>query len=179
MIIFRSASRKNASDATCLTSDVDFISDLAIEFRSKAFAQQYVRRVVIGPRALHFPPRMSNAYAGDKLFFAESELLREICSEQSEILRISVITHADAYWQHGREAHDIVMPERASDLGQVGFIEISAVARRLEINPADLNIEGIFLWSHDQVRAIGAQFATDLVANVGRNGDHRGGHAHA
>ena len=122
---------------------------------------------------------MSDADTGNKLFFAEHEPLREVSSKQSETLRISVITHADAYREHGSEADNIVMPEGASDLGQVGFVKVGAVARGLEIHAADLNIQSIFLRSHDQVRAIGAQFAADLVADVGSNGDHRGGHAYA
>ena len=121
---------------------------------------------------------MSDAHAGNKIFFAEGESLRKISSEQGKILRIAPI-HADTDRQHRSETHNVVSPEHSFDFGQVGFVEVSAVARRLEINPADLNIESIFLRSHDQVRAVGAQFAADLVANVGSHGDHGGGHAHA
>ena len=120
---------------------------------------------------------MSDAYASNKIFFAEGEPLREIGSEQGKILRIRI--HADTDRQHRSKTHNVVSPEHSFDFGQVGFVEVRAVARRLEINPADLNIERIFLRSHDQVRAVGAQFAADLVANVGSHGDHRGGHAHA
>ena len=71
------------------------------------------------------------------------------------------------------------MPERASNFRQVGFVEVSAVAWRLEIYAADLNVESIFLRSNQQIRAIGAQFAADLVADVGGDGDHGSGNAHA
>ena len=65
------------------------------------------------------------------------------------------------------------------DLGQVGFAEEGAVARRLQVHSADFDVERIFLRSDDQVGADGAQFAIDLVADVGGDGDHGRRHGHA
>src|SRR5215831_10373464 len=71
------------------------------------------------------------------------------------------------------------MPERAADLGQVGFVKVSPVAGRFQIYSADLQVQRIFLRRDDQVRAISAQFAADLVANVGSDRDHGGRNAHS
>ena len=64
----------------------------------------------------------------------------------------------------------------AFDFGQVRFAEKRAISRRLEIYPANFHVERIFLRSYDQVGANGAQFTVDLVADIGGDGDHRGGH---
>ena len=62
---------------------------------------------------------------------------------------------------------------------QVGFVEVAAAAGRLEIDAADLDIDGVFLRSHEQVRAIAAQFAVDLVPDIGGHGNHRSRHRDA
>src|SRR5580704_3466580 len=71
------------------------------------------------------------------------------------------------------------MPKRTSDSRQVGLVEVCAIAWRLEIHAIDLNVKSIFLRSYDQVRAIAAELAADLVANVGGDGDHGGGNTDA
>ena len=58
--------------------------------------------------------------------------------------------------------------------GQVGFVEKRAVARRLQVDAAYFHIERVFLRSDDEIRAVAAQFAVDLVADVGGDGDHGG-----
>src|SRR5579872_4953833 len=158
--------------------EIDFISRFATQFRSQTFAQQYIRGIIVWPHTLHSPPGMGDAHTGCKTFFAECKALGEIGSQKSEILRIGVVTHADAHGQHRRKTDDIVMPERTSDLRQVGFVQVCAIAGWLQVYTADLNVERVFLRSDDQVRAVVPQFTTDLVADICRNGDHGGCHAH-
>ena len=74
--------------------------------------------------------------------------------------------------QHGRKADNIVVPESAVNFRQVGFVQKRAIARRLQVNAADFHIERVFLRRDDQIRAVAAQFAVDLVADVGGDGDH-------
>src|SRR5580704_16684360 len=75
--------------------------------------------------------------------------------------------------QHGRKTHDVIAPEHAFDLGQVGFVEVTAIAGRLQVYATDIDVQRVFLRSDNQVGAVGAQFTADLVVNVGRDRDHR------
>jgi hypothetical protein len=71
------------------------------------------------------------------------------------------------------------VPENSFDLGQVGFAQECAVGWGLEIDSADFDVKGIFLRSDYQIGADGAQFAVDLVADIGGNTDHGRGDGHA
>ena len=62
---------------------------------------------------------------------------------------------------------------------QVGFVEERPITRRLQIDPANFHVERIFLRSHNQVGANGAEFAIDLVADVGSHRNHGGGNGDA
>src|SRR5262249_9139235 len=119
---------------------------------------------------------MSHAHARRKALFAKTELPGKIRPEQSEIL---VAVAANAHGQHGREADNIVAPEHAFDFRQIGFVQVGAVARRLKVYPADLNVKSIFLRGYDQVCAVGAQFTANLVANIGGDRDHGRGYSDA
>src|SRR5580692_1102633 len=71
------------------------------------------------------------------------------------------------------------MPERPLDLRQVGLVQESAVTGRFEVDAANLYIKRVFLRSDEYVRADRAQFAINLVANVGGDRNHRRGHGNA
>src|SRR5580692_2549623 len=107
-----------------------------------------------------------------------AQLFGKISSEQADGLRGIGISDADVHGQHRGKADDIISPEHPFNLRKIGFFEVSAVARWLEVYASDLNVERVFLGSHDQVRAVGPQFAADLVANVGGDCDHRRSDAH-
>ena len=79
--------------------------------------------------------------------------------------------------QKGRESQNVVPPKNAFDLGQIGFVQISR-PRSIHIHAAHAHAERIFHRPHDDVGAEGAQLAIELVADVGRHGDHGGGHGH-
>ncbi len=50
------------------------------------FAEQDVLRVVVRPRALHFPPGMRGANAGDEILLSKYHVLGEVGSEQGQVL---------------------------------------------------------------------------------------------
>src|ERR1700730_1934814 len=135
--------------------------------------EENVLRIVIRPCALHSPPGMCNANTSCEILFSERELLREICPQQREAL---LLAQAYADRQHGSESHDVVAPENAFDFGQISFAEIRTVTGGLQVHATDFDVQRVFLWSHDQVRPVAAQLTADLVADVGCNGDHGGGH---
>src|SRR6202008_2554661 len=99
--------------------------------------------------------------------------------DQRSVLRMCGATQCDVHRQHGREAQNVVSPKGALDLRKVGFAQEIAVAGWLQVYATNLDIDGVFLRSHQQVGAVAAQLAVDLVAYVGRDGDHRSGHGHA
>ena len=68
---------------------------------------------------------------------------------------------------------DSVPPEHALDFRQIRFVQVGAIARRLQVDPADLNIQSVFLRGNDEIGAIPPQLAVDLVADVGGDGNHR------
>ncbi len=113
---------------------------------------------------------MSGADASGEVLLSKSELPRKIRSQQCDLL---LRGQGYIYRQHGRKTHDVVAPEHALDFGQVGLVEVSAIAGRLQVYATDIDVQRVFLRSDDQVGAVGAQFAADLVANVGRDRDHR------
>src|ERR1700722_19453419 len=71
------------------------------------------------------------------------------------------------------------MPESALDFRQVGLVEESPVAWRLQTNAANFNIQRVFLGSYQQVRTNGAQLAINLVANISGHRNHRRCHRNA
>ena len=71
------------------------------------------------------------------------------------------------------------MPESAFDFRQVGFVQESAIARRLQVDAANFHVQRIFLRSYQKVCADGAQLAINLVANIGGDRNHRRSHGHA
>ena len=119
---------------------------------------------------------MGRSHAGSELFLAQRNLLGEVSAEQGEVFRFTFALERDIHRQHGRKASNVVVPESSLDLGQVRFVQKSAVARRLQVDASHLHIQRVFLRSHEQVRADGAQLAIDLVADVGSHRNHRGGH---
>src|ERR1700730_5568277 len=119
---------------------------------------------------------MGGADAGDEILFSKYNVAGEICSQQGQVL---FVAQSYAHRQHGRKTYDIVTPEHALDLGKVCFVEVGAVAGRLQIDASNLDVQRVFLGSNDQVGAVGAQLATDLVADIGGDSDHRGGDAYA
>ena len=119
---------------------------------------------------------MGSANSGDKILRSKYYVAGKIRTQQGHIL---CSAKRDAGRQHGSKAHDIVAPEHAFDFGQVGFVQVSAVAGRLQIDAADLDVQRVFLRGDDQVGAVGAQLAADLVADIGGHGDHGRRHAHA
>src|SRR5439155_20048956 len=103
------------------------------------------------------PPRMRRAHSGGEVFLAECQMLRKIGSQESGVLGLAVSFKRYINRQHRREARDVVVPERAFDLGQVGFIQEGAISGRLEVDAADFNVQRIFLQSDLQVSSDGAQ----------------------
>src|SRR5258708_16908099 len=76
------------------------------------------------------------------------------------------------YRKNGSEGGYVVVPERSLDFWQVSFVKESAIGGRLEIDSANLKIERVFLWSDYEVGADAAQFAINLVADVGGDRNH-------
>ena len=72
---------------------------------------------------------MGATNSGRKLILAETKRLGKVSSEQ----RNAGAVYRDVDRKHGRKPHNIVAPEHPFDSGQVGLIQIAAVARRLEI----------------------------------------------
>ena len=83
------------------------------------------------------------------------------------------------YRQHGRDAGNVVVPEDAFNLGQIGFVEEPTLGRRLEVDATHFHVQRVVLWSDEKVGAKGAQFAVYLVADVGGDSNHRRSHSHA
>src|SRR5580693_2579118 len=107
-----------------LAGNFDLIAGFATELSSQTLAQKNFLGIVIRPGPLHFPPWVGGPYSGDEIFFSKIKLLGEISAEQGEILGLA---DGNVHRQHGGKSHDIVMPERAADIGQVPFIEIGAI----------------------------------------------------
>ena len=72
-----------------------------------------------------------------------------------------------------------MVPEGAANFREIRFVEKRSVARRLQVDAADFHVECVFLRSDDQVCAVAAQFAIDLVADISGDGDHGGGDRYA
>ncbi len=72
-----------------------------------------------------------------------------------------------------------MVPERPTNFRKVCFVEKRAVARRLQVDAANLHVQRVFLGSDEYVGANGAQLAVNLVTNVGGDRDHCRGHSHA
>ncbi len=119
---------------------------------------------------------MRGANSGNEILLSKYNVPGEIRPQQGHI---PCSAKRDAGGQHGSKTHDVVAPEHAFDFGQVGFVQVSAVAGRLQVDAANLDVQRVFLGSDDQVGAVGAQLAADLVADIGGHGDHGGGHSHA
>src|SRR5207253_2738054 len=100
----------------------------------------------------------------------------KICSEQRYL---PAITGVNSDRQHGSEANNVIAPEHSLDLRQVRLVEVSPVTGWLEIHASNFHVQRIFLWSHYEVRAIAAEFATDLVADIGGHADHGCGYTYA
>src|SRR5438270_8027 len=98
-------------------------------------------RTVNRPLTLNPPPGMRYPKSGHEVLFPELNLLGKIGSEQGGIRASKV--HANR--QHRSEPHDVIAPKHAFDLRQIGFVEISAVAGRLQIHAAEFHVESIFL----------------------------------
>src|SRR5215468_521838 len=113
--------------------------------------------------AFYLPPGMCGAHARGELFFAEREFLREVSAKQSRVFGPGSGVDCHINRQHGREAENVVPPERSLNLGQIGFAQEAAIAGRLEVHTADLDIKRVLLWRYQQVGAIGPQLAIDLV----------------
>ena len=122
--------------------------------------------------AFYLPPWVRDLDSRGEVFFAEGQRLVEIGADESGFFRVRPTAELYRDGQHGREADDVVVPERSANFGQVGFVEEGAVAGRLQIHAADFHVERIFLRRDHEVRAIAAEFAVDLVADVGGDGDH-------
>src|ERR1700726_4425750 len=103
-----------------------------------------------------------------KLFLSEHDSLGKVGPKQSEIVPMTITRQCHVHREHRRKASNVVMPECPLDFWQVGFVQECAVARRLQIHSANLDIQSIFLWGYQQVRANRPQLSIDLVANVGR-----------
>jgi len=111
-------------------------------------------------------------YSGGKSFFAEGQRFVEISAHESGGFCVGSATEFYRDGQHGREADDVVVPEGSANFRQVGFVEKCAVAGRLQIHAANFHVERIFLRRDDEVSAIAAEFAIDLVADIGGDRDH-------
>ena len=118
---------------------------------------------------------MRSLHTSREICLAEAEPLGKICSEQGQL----TVTRVDSDRQHGSEADNVIAPEHSFDLGEVYFIEVSAVAGGLEIHPSDFYIQRVFLGGHYKVRAIAPQFAVDLVADIGGDANHCRGYTYA
>src|ERR1700722_14561322 len=118
---------------------------------------------------------MSRSYSRLELFFAKRNLFREISAQQGKVFRLAVALQRDVHRQHRRKSRDVVVPEGALNLREISFVQECAIARRLQIDPANFHIQSIFLGSYYQVRADGPQFAIDLVADIGRDPNHGSG----
>src|SRR5581483_12207191 len=108
-------------------------------------------------------PRMGAANAGDEVVVSVGKMLRKVSAENRDILLGFCVLDGSVDGQHGSESGDVVVPEDAFDLRQIGFAQECAIRRRLEIDSADFYIQRVFLRRDDQVRADGAEFAVDLV----------------
>src|SRR5450755_4563176 len=153
---------------------IDGLTRSLAELRRQPFANEYVLRIVRRPIASwrffaiatrNLPPRMRNPHAGSEIFFPESKSLVEVSAQQRDIFRAAIVGTAQFYRdrQHRREAKNIVVPKCAANLRQIGFVEECPIARWLQIDSADLHIKGVFLRSHDQVRAVAAQLTINFV----------------
>ncbi len=142
-------------------------------------SNQNVAGIVVRPGSRNLPPGMRRPHARVEFFFSKGNFLREVSAEQGRIFRLPIPLQRNIHGQHRRKPGDVVVPERPLDPGQVRFVQKSAVARRLQVDAADFHVERVFLRSHNQVCANRAQFAIDLVANVGGNPNHRSSHSNA
>src|SRR2546423_14516747 len=102
---------------------------------------------------------MRRAHAGIELLFAKDNSLRKISAEQSQILRLPAAPHGYIHRQHRSKSGDVVVPECALDPRQVGFVQKSSVAGRLQVDAPNFYVERIFLRSNQKVGADGAQLA--------------------
>jgi hypothetical protein len=63
-------------------------------------------------------------------------------------------------------------PEHPLDVGQKRFFEVSSGRRGPYFLIADANVERCFCWVHNDICAITAQFAIDLVTDINSHGNH-------
>src|SRR5215831_15001305 len=155
-----------------LPVDLHRVSRVPARFVGQVLADQYIGSVVVRPVATHLPPWMSDAYAGRELFLAERQPLGKISSQDWHTANGAQIRIDRKHW---RESYDVVVPERAANLREIGLVKIRAVARRPKVDATDLEVQGVLLGSHDEVRAVGSQFPVDLVSDVRRDSDHGSG----
>ena len=122
---------------------------------------------------------MRIAHACGERLSSVLKLLGEVSSQHGHILPLASMVHGRSDGQHGSESSDVVVPKNPFDLVQVGFVEECPITGRLQIHSANFHVERIFLRSHNQVGANGAEFAIDLVADVGSDRNHGGGNGDA
>src|SRR6266496_1370692 len=118
---------------------------------------------------------MRAANSSDELVFPVGQAFCKIGAQQCDVLEFASLCNADADRKHGRKPGDVVVPENSFDVGKSRFTQEGPIGGRLQVDSANLYVEGVFLWSDDQVGADGAKLTIDLVADVGGDSDHRRG----
>src|SRR5580704_5645838 len=158
-----------------LACNLDLVSRFKPEGSGQPFPYQHILGIVLRPRTANLPPGINGARARPKFIFAKSQLLGEIRAQQRDAFAADVYR----YWQHRRKSNNVVVPEHAMNLRQVGLVEVRAVTRRLQINAGNLKIERVLLRSDYQVCYESAKLAADFVTNVSGHCDHGGRNAYA
>ena len=95
LIIFRPAGRENTGNAVGAARNFDVLASRSVQFCCQQIAEQYVSRSVVRPCALHFPPGMRGANAGDEVLLPKYDVPGEVCSQQGHVLlrrRVATLT---------------------------------------------------------------------------------------
>src|SRR5262249_4801094 len=155
---------QNSANAKSVPRKNNLRSDLKI-VRSREFPADENRGncliryhgLVGRPRALNLPPRIDGANAGDKFFLAMVDCLGEVGADQLDLGIVVILAKIDLLGEKRRVAIDVVSPEYAFDLYQIGFRNKGALARRLQVDAANVHVKRVFNRRDDQVGAQGAQ----------------------
>ena len=82
-------------------------------------------------------------------------------------------------FQHWREADNIVAPKNCFDFAEIVLGKVGAGVHRTIIDAANFEGKRVGLRSDEEIRAEGAKFMRETIANIERNAEGGGDHGHA
>src|SRR6266851_7815724 len=96
---------------------------------------------------------MRRPHPRGKGLLSEGKLFSKVRSQHRNILGLSSGFDHRLYREHGRDPGNVVVPEDAFNLGQIGFVEEPTLAGGLEADATHLYVERVVLRSDEKVGA--------------------------